>query len=218
MLGQAQARTGSMEGRGSSGEEALYREALEHPEAAASWLIIYRSFFRSLVYATAKRLYQELGVEAGSVQFAGIVEETGRLILEAQKAAAKAKGVRLETLEDLFAVNQACHHDAAKRLAPLGLEIFNIGRMDHRYYMETGRCGVFSRLEEVPILRVFPIAFVSGLINGMGFRSRWLSSIKERNMFCKSSHRETYDYIVYLDEEVQPPGCRILVEPVKQCS
>lgn len=81
--------------------------------------------------------------------------------------------------------------------------------------METGECSLFKLVDEVPIVRVFPVALVSGLIRGLGYRSRWLTSPGEKRRLCQSiagGHAERYDYVVYLDESVKPPACRILVE------
>jgi len=186
------------------------------PEAAANWLMVYMTYFRNLVVTTARRLYQSIGLRAGMMQLGNIVEEAIENSFSVQRKAAAGKGMRLKDLDDLFELNKMCHHDAAKKLAHLGIEVFKIGRDDQgRYYMETSDCNIFHALKEAPILRVFPIALVSGLIRGLGYRSRWLSNVSEKEHLCRSigaGESIHYDYVVYLDDAVKPPGCRILVE------
>ncbi len=186
------------------------------PEAAVNWLMVYMTYFRNIIVTTARRLYQSIGLRAGMMQLGNIVEEAIENSFSVQQKAALARGMQLKTIDDLFNLNKACHHDAAKKLAHLGIEVFSIGRDNQgRYYMETNDCNIFHALDEAPILRVFPVALVSGLIRGLGYRSRWLSSISEKQHLCRSigaGESTRYDYIVYLDEDVEPPACRILVE------
>jgi hypothetical protein len=186
------------------------------PEAATHWLMVYMTYFRNLVASAARRLYASMGLRAGMMQLGQIVEEAIEASFHVQRASARARGMRLETIDDLFRLNQFCHHDASQRLSHLGIEVFRIGRDSRgRYYMETEDCNIFHHLDEAPILRVFPVALVSGLIRGLGYRSRWLTSAAEKSRLCRGiagGSTLSYDYIVYLDEDVEPPGCRILVE------
>lgn len=194
---------------------------LVDPEAAASWLMVYMTYFRNLVATTARRLYESVGMRAGMMQLGAIVEEAIERSFHVQRLAAERRGMRLETVDDLFRLNASCHHDAAERLGALGIEVFEIGvDGEGRYYMETSDCNIFHSLGEAPILRVFPVALVSGLIKGLGYSSRWLTSAAEKQRLCTgigSGASRSYDYVVYLDDGVEPPGCRILVEKLS-CS
>ena len=186
-------------------------EALD-PEAAANWLMVYMTYFRNMAAAVASHLNRSIGLRAATMQFGNIVEEAIMNSFHIQRRAAEKHGIKLETIDDLFTLNNLCHHEAAARLAPLGIEVFDIRREGSRYIMETPRCGILEAAETNPPLRVLPPALVSGLIKGLGLNSRWLSAPKEKQYLCHSSPNR-YDYIVYLDDQVQPPACRIIVEP-----
>lgn len=195
------------------------RELLEtfnrEPEVVVNWLMVYMTYFRNFALSVAKYLYQSMGLRAGMMQLGNMVEEAIANSFHVQRRAAEARGMKLETLDDLFELNKFCHEEAASKLSPLGIEVFRIGRNGDTYYMETEDCALMRVSEKVPVIRIFPVALVSGLIRGLGYRSRWLSSAREREYLCRSGAE--YDYVVYLDEEVRAPACRILVEPLR-CS
>ncbi|BES80951.1 hypothetical protein [Pyrodictium abyssi] len=209
-------------GAGRAGPQSdVLEKALEDPEAAAHWLLVYMTYFRNIVATTARYLYRSVGLRAGMVQLGSIVEEAVERSFHVQRLSAQQRGMKLETVDDLFELNRACHHDAAERLSPLGLEVFRIDRdPEGRYYMETEQCSLFRALDEAPVLRVFPVALVSGLLRGLGYRSRWLTSVSEKERLCRSiasGSSRPYDYVVYLDESLEPPACRVVVEQLS-CS
>lgn len=174
-------------GPGAGLASELLEAAVKNPEAAAYWLMVYMTYFRNVVAAAAAHLYRSVGLRAGMMQLGNMVEEAIYKSFHVQEAAARARGARLETLDDLFEQNRVCHHDAAAKLSPLGIEVFDMGRDEQgRYYMETGECNLFKLVDEVPIVRVFPVALVSGLIRGLGYRSRWLTSPGEKRRLCQS--------------------------------
>ncbi len=194
-------------------------EALsDDPMAAVAWLRVYMTYFRNMVLVTAERLQKTMGLRAAMMTLGDIVEEAIWRSFSVQREMAAKRGMKLETLDDLFTLNTYCHHDAASRLSSLGIEVFEIRKeQDGRYIMETDRCKLFEALDSVPVLRVFPAALVSGLVNGLGLRSKWLSSPRERGHLCTSvreGHSRRYDYVVYMDESVEPPACRIVTEPL----
>ncbi|NOZ88592.1 MAG: hypothetical protein GXO15_01560 [Crenarchaeota archaeon] len=196
----------------------LVEELRREPEVAVNWLMVYMTYFRNFVFSVARYLYQSVGLRAAVMQLGNMVEEAIQSSFHVQRRAAAARGLRLETLDDLFRLNRYCHEEAAARLAPLGIEVFRVGRRGDSYYMEASDCSLMRAAEELPVVKVFPVALVSGLIKGLGYRSRWLSSPRELGHLCRSvreGHTARPDYVVYLDETVEPPACRIIVEPLR---
>jgi len=60
-----------------------------------------------------------------------------------------------------------------------------------------------------------PSRWSLGCYGEPGYRSRWLTSVSEKERLCRSiasGSSRPYVYMVYLDESVKPPAYRVIVE------
>ena len=181
-------------------------------------LSFYSLLYNSLVESLVKYLEKALGESAGVYELGTVLEDSIVSLGEAVRKLAESMGRRLETVDDLLQFVNHCHEMLNK--LGVSLELFRASKMDENHWvMETRGCRLLKSGGE-SIARIIPLAIVAGFVKSLGHEARWLISPSHIPHLCRAISiglQPKYEYIVYYDEGVQPPACKIVIEKL-DCS